>query len=31
MAERYETRVREMTFRHELLFFPLESEDSPGR
>ena len=27
MAERYETRVREMTSRHERLFFPLESED----
>lgn len=24
MAEKYETRVREMTLRHERLFFPLE-------
>lgn len=24
MAEKYETRVREMTSRHERLFFPLE-------
>ena len=26
LAERYEVRVREMTTRHERLFFPLQSE-----